>query len=113
MTVSVFPIDGELPTLVGATDPAAALEILRDQLPDATAGRFTPTRCNVDLGHYGRQHRCVLRYTVHGTGPAGGEAPPGNVVRKNTAEPRRGRAPRVPRRLRRNLHPGKTPPLAL
>src|SRR5439155_1469435 len=60
MTVSLFPIDGELPTLVDVTDPAAMLDILCSTLPDARAGRFTPTRCHVDLGHYGRQHGCVL-----------------------------------------------------
>jgi hypothetical protein len=66
-TASVFPVDGELPTLLAATDPEAMLEILREALSDAGARRFHPTRCDVQLGHYGRQHRCVLKYHLEGS----------------------------------------------
>lgn len=64
--LAVFPLDGELPTLLDATDPARVADILRRALPDAAAGRFDVTGCRVDQGHYGRQHRCVLRYEVEG-----------------------------------------------
>jgi aminoglycoside phosphotransferase len=48
-------------------------EILTATLPDALGGRFTIRDCQVDLAHYGRQHRCTLRYTLDGT-DAGGAA---------------------------------------
>jgi hypothetical protein len=69
MAVSVFPIDGELPTLVEATQPTTLLGILRNALPDAQQGGFYPRDCRVGLGHYGRQHRCLLKYEVTGTTP--------------------------------------------
>jgi len=52
MNVSLYPIDGELPTLVGATDPATVLEILRDALPGKNATPFVPVQCRVDVAHY-------------------------------------------------------------
>ena len=113
MAVSLFPIDGELPTLVGATDPTAMLEILGDALPDARGGSFTPTGCHVDRGHYGREHRCVLRYIVHGRGPAGEEAAPVTVYGKVAAD-RRGAvtAAAVPQ-LRARLLGGGAPPFTV
>jgi thiamine kinase-like enzyme len=60
----VFPIDGELPTLVGATDRRRVVKILREALPAALGGQETVEDCRVELGQYGRQHRCVLRYHV-------------------------------------------------
>lgn len=59
--VSVYPIDGELPTLVDATDPARIAALLEPAL-----GGFTVTRCRVERGHYGRQHRCVVRCELDG-----------------------------------------------
>ncbi|HYY74540.1 MAG TPA: phosphotransferase [Solirubrobacterales bacterium] len=109
MAVSVFPIDGELPTLVAATDPAVALEILCEALPDARAVGFTPTRCHVDLGHYGRQHRCVLRYTIHGTGRAGEEAAPITVYGKVAADHRGALTAAVVPELRERVLRGKDP----
>jgi hypothetical protein len=70
MVVYVFPIDGELPTLVEATDPRHMVPVFRETLPDAVAGTFAVASCRVEPGHYGRQHRCVLRY--HVTGAAAG-----------------------------------------
>jgi hypothetical protein len=66
MTVSVFPIDGELPSLVHATDPERMLGIFQEALPRLHGRSFVPQRCRVELGHYGRQHRCVLRYVLEG-----------------------------------------------
>ena len=52
LVVHPFPIDADLPTLVGATDTALAAELLG--APAASS--------SVVLGHYGRRDRCVLRY---------------------------------------------------
>jgi hypothetical protein len=63
-TVSVFPVDGDLPTLVEATDPVQMLGIFnRAPLGRASAGREV-VACRVHRGHYGRRHRCVLRYEI-------------------------------------------------
>jgi hypothetical protein len=67
MAVYVFPIDGELPVLVDVTDAERARQIMADMLPEARANRLVVTGCQAELGHYGRQHRCVLRYHVEGT----------------------------------------------
>lgn len=69
MVVYVFPIDGELPVLVEVTDPQKMRSILSEMLPDVQAQRMTIQDCRVELGHYGRQHRAVLRYHVTGTTP--------------------------------------------
>jgi hypothetical protein len=69
MVVYVFPIDGELPVLVDVTDGRRMREILGKMLPDAAEKRLTIQDCRVELGHYGRQHRCVLRYHITGTAP--------------------------------------------
>jgi hypothetical protein len=63
-TASVFPVDGDLPTLVDATDCLTAMRVLDERLNEA--GRSVPgTRwCEVGLEHYGRRHRCVLRYDL-------------------------------------------------
>lgn len=66
MAVSVFPIDGELPALIGATDRQRMIAFLRETLPLADNQRFMVEDCTIDAGHYGRQHRCVLRYEVDG-----------------------------------------------
>ena len=64
MVVSVFPIDGELPTLVGATDRRRMLHVFGTMLPSALGGGLTVEDCQPELAFYGRQHRCVLRYEV-------------------------------------------------
>jgi ABC-type multidrug transport system fused ATPase/permease subunit len=65
LAVSVFPIDGELPMLVEATDRQRMLEIFQS-IPELAADGFAVEDCRVELGHYGRQHRCVLRYCLEG-----------------------------------------------
>src|SRR5204863_5346960 len=70
MAVALFPIDGDLPALVTATDPSAMLEILRGALAGGDGTPFAPVRCRVDVVHYPRQHHCVLRYTLEGEGDA-------------------------------------------
>jgi Phosphotransferase enzyme family len=64
MIVHAFPIDGDLPILVDLTDQRTVPTLLAELLPEARAGGFTPRSCRVDLAHYGRQHRCTLRYTL-------------------------------------------------
>jgi hypothetical protein len=55
-TFSVFPVDGELPALVPATDPSTVAPLLRGFVPGAEeALTVTPV-------HYARRRRCVLRY---------------------------------------------------
>ncbi|HJZ48694.1 MAG TPA: phosphotransferase [Roseiflexaceae bacterium] len=64
MVIHTFPIDGDLPILVDVTDRRVVPELLATMLPEARAGRFIPRDCHVELAHYGRQHRCTLRYTL-------------------------------------------------
>ncbi len=64
MIVHAFPIDGDLPILIDVTDERALPALLADMLPESRAGGFTPRDCQVSLAHYGRQHRCTLRYTL-------------------------------------------------
>jgi hypothetical protein len=90
MAVSAFPIDGDLPTLVGATDELRMLGVFRRLLPDVFDG-VTLRSCEVHLGHYGRQHRCVLRYVISGT-RSGDGGPFQRVVYGKVIDPQRARA---------------------
>jgi tRNA A-37 threonylcarbamoyl transferase component Bud32 len=74
MAAHVFPIDGELPALLDVTDQRRVIEILRETLPEVQEGRFMPHACRVELAHYGRQHRCTLRYVLEGTASDGANA---------------------------------------
>jgi hypothetical protein len=68
MVVHVWPIDGELPTLVDATDRRRMIEIFRETLPEVLDQRFLVDDCRIELVSYRRRQRCVLRYTIAGTG---------------------------------------------
>jgi hypothetical protein len=63
-TVAAWPIDGDLPMLVDATDPVLIQRVLGKVVPEAVAGELGVRDVRVGRGHYGRQHRCVLRYDV-------------------------------------------------
>ncbi len=63
--LSAFPLDPELPSLVDVTDPLAMHTVLRDGGIDVVSVAVVP-------GHYGRQHRCVIRYDI---GVAQGDTP--------------------------------------
>jgi ABC-type multidrug transport system fused ATPase/permease subunit len=90
MAVSVFPVDGDLPTLVDATDERRMLSVFRRLLPEASPGEVALRSCEVHLGHYGRQHRCVLRYVLSGArGPE--RTPYQRVVYGKVLEPQRAR----------------------
>jgi hypothetical protein len=66
MTLSVYPIDGLIPTLVDATDPSKVASLLAATLPEALSGTFSIQEVQQSLAHYGRYKRCVLRYTIDG-----------------------------------------------
>jgi hypothetical protein len=66
MALSVFPIDGMIPTLVEATDPHTLAALLAETLPEAVSGEFLIEDIRLDLAHYGRYERCVLRYSIDG-----------------------------------------------
>jgi hypothetical protein len=66
MVVHVWPIDGELPTLVDATDRGQMVEIFRETLPETLERQFVVEDCQIELVSYRRRQRCVLRYTVAG-----------------------------------------------
>jgi hypothetical protein len=60
--VHVWPLDGELPTLVEATDPRRMARVIGGLV----TSRLAVERCRVDLVSYRRRSRCVLRYTLTG-----------------------------------------------
>jgi hypothetical protein len=66
MTLSAFPIDGLIPTLVDATDPDKITSLLAAILPEALSGQFSMEDVRIFLAHYGRYKRCVLRYSIDG-----------------------------------------------
>src|SRR5262249_55135453 len=66
--VHVWPVDGEMPTLVDATDAARMLEVFRTLL----AGELAVEQCRVERVSYRRRQRWGLRYTVSGRAAAGG-----------------------------------------
>ena len=62
MVVHVWPLDGELPSLVPATDPRHMTGVIARLV----SSRLLVERCKVDLVSYRRRSRCVLRYTISG-----------------------------------------------
>jgi ABC-type transport system involved in Fe-S cluster assembly fused permease/ATPase subunit/thiamine kinase-like enzyme len=74
MVVHVFPIDGELPALVGATDRRRMVEIFNETLPDALTDRFIAQDCRITPVNYARRYRCVMRYEIAGTAPESNKA---------------------------------------
>ena len=60
MTAYAFPVDPELPTLVGATDPLS----MAPALSEALGLHPSSTRWGVSVERYPRHGRCVLRYTL-------------------------------------------------
>jgi ABC-type multidrug transport system fused ATPase/permease subunit/thiamine kinase-like enzyme len=66
MTLHVFPIDGELPALIGATNAPHMRAVLSETLPQAIDNTFTMTKCEVELVDYARRERAVLRYQLEG-----------------------------------------------
>lgn len=71
MALCVFPLDGELPTLIGATDRQRMLDVFREILPEAQDERVGLANCRIEIAHYARRSRCVLRYEIDGATSAG------------------------------------------
>ncbi len=69
MVIHAFPIDGELPTLVGATNRERMAEILSETLPEVLDETLEIDRCEIELVDYGRQKRAVLRYQIEAHRP--------------------------------------------
>jgi hypothetical protein len=78
MAVHAFPIDADLPSLIGATDRRRIAALLGEVLQDAQAQRFAVEDCRAELVDYGRQHRATLRY--HVTGRAADAATSQNMI---------------------------------
>jgi len=64
MVVSVFPADGELPSLIAATDRIRMAAIFNDVLPGGEGNALTAEDCQIELVDLARQHRATLRYVV-------------------------------------------------
>lgn len=64
--ISVFPVDGSLPTLVRATEKDRMLEVFNETLPEVLAGSFVIDNLRYEMDHYGRYKRCTLRYILEG-----------------------------------------------
>ena len=64
MAVSAFPIDGELPTLVAATDPNVAGPALGELLFVNGHSDVVIENCRAEPVHYNRRHRCMMRYEL-------------------------------------------------
>lgn len=73
MTLQLFPIDPELPGLIEATDPSYMAPLLQSALANYLGCTVEVDECQITLGHYGRQHRCVLRYDLQGTEATSGK----------------------------------------
>jgi hypothetical protein len=66
MSISAYPIDGLIPTLVDATNPEKVAGLFAETLPEMVSGSFSIQQVQQFLAHYGRYKRCVLRYTIDG-----------------------------------------------
>jgi hypothetical protein len=66
MSLSAYPIDGLIPTLVDATNPNKVAGLFAETLPEASSGSFSIREVQQSLAHYGRYKRCVLRYDIDG-----------------------------------------------
>ncbi|HJW89534.1 MAG TPA: ABC transporter transmembrane domain-containing protein [Anaerolineales bacterium] len=71
MAISVFPIDGMLPTLIGATDCERMIKVFNNSLPEALSDNLKIEDMRFEVVHYGRYQRCVLRYVLQGRGEDG------------------------------------------
>jgi len=66
LALHAYPVDGDLPTLLEATDARRMITVLGETLPDAVAGHLAIETCQVKLVQYARRDRCVLRYELTG-----------------------------------------------
>jgi hypothetical protein len=104
-TLAVYPVDPELPTLVDASDPERVGPLLGDALATSVTG------VEVELGHYGRRHRCVLRYRCSTTsGPDGARTVFGKVACDDRGQAATEGARALAEAIRRAGEPGVTVP---
>jgi ABC-type multidrug transport system fused ATPase/permease subunit/thiamine kinase-like enzyme len=73
MVVYAFPIDGELPTLVGATDRERMRALFAELLPEAGIEPGTIKGLRIVPVNYARRERCVLRYELDEAMPDGSQ----------------------------------------
>lgn len=66
LVVYAFPIDPDLPALIDATEPSHMSELLRRLVPGSLEPNLEVESCRIDVAHYPRRNRCVLRYEVGG-----------------------------------------------
>lgn len=64
MAAYAFPIDGEIPTLVAATDPSVAGPALGELLFVNGRSDVVIENCRAEPVHYNRRHRCMMRYEL-------------------------------------------------
>jgi len=74
LVLHAYPVDGDLPMLLEATDPSRMVAVLGETLPDAVAGHLAIEACRVELAQYARRDRCVLRYELTGRHTGTGQA---------------------------------------
>lgn len=72
LALFAYPIDGDLPSLLTATDGPAMRSTLAQLLPSIGVQVQSDGDCSAELVDYGRQRRCTLRYHVGGTSEPGG-----------------------------------------
>jgi hypothetical protein len=66
MALSVFPIDGILPTLIAVTEKDRMINIFNNTLPEVLSGSLEIKDLRFEIAHYGRFRRCVLRFIMDG-----------------------------------------------
>jgi len=66
LVYSVYPLDGEIPTLLDATNPNQMVQIFNRHIPEAQSGDITIDGFQLEPAHYGRYQRAVIRYRLQG-----------------------------------------------
>jgi hypothetical protein len=59
-----FPIDPDLPSLVRATDSSEMRSLLGAAVMERVGSRGAIQRCDIEVAHYPRRYRCVLRFHI-------------------------------------------------
>lgn len=69
LAASVFPVDGQLPTLIACTDQEQMTKVFSATLPDVLSGGLAIEKVHIEPVTFGRFSRTVLRYTIEGHPP--------------------------------------------
>lgn len=78
-----FPLDPDLPSLIGATDRRGVAELLGAALQEKLGPNFAIRDCQVDLVDCGRQQRATLRYHVTSRAASDSAAEPRRLALQN------------------------------